>query len=148
MSRLTKIPKTTLSKYLQKLFSQKLIIKEKKGVFYSYRANSSNFYYRFYKRIWIVEKIYRSGLVSFLEENTYPETIILFGSIAKGEYVKESDIDIFLLAGEKKLELKKFERKLKKKINLLFKDKFSDLSKELSNNIINGYKLSGYLRLK
>lgn len=148
LARLTKIPKTTLSKYMQKLLSQRLILKEKKGLFYSYKSNNSDFYYRFYKRMWIIEKIYRSGLVSFLEETLYPEVIFLFGSAAKGEFVKESDLDIFVLAPEKKIDLKMFERKLGKKINLLFKDKFTNLSLELSNNIINGHKLSGHLKLR
>lgn len=148
LSRLAKLPKTTLERYLRTLLKENLIKKEKKGPFYTYRANESNFFYKLYKRNRLIEQIYRSGLITFLEEGTYPEAIILFGSGAKGEYIKDSDIDIFLLAKEKAIGLEKFERKLKRKINLLFKENYSELSKELFNNIINGYKLSGYIKLK
>ena len=47
-----------------------------------------------------------------------------------------------------KVNLKKYEQKLKLKINLLFKERLQDVSPELLNNILNGIKLSGYLKLK
>lgn len=142
------LPKTTLERYLKILWKKNLIKKEKKGLFYTYKAETTNFFYKFYKKNKLIEEIYKSGLVVFLEEQCYPEASILFGSGAKGEYTKESDLDIFLLAKEKKFDLKKYERKLKRKINLLFKENYSGLSNELFNNIINGYKLSGYIKLK
>lgn len=64
-----------------------------------------------------------------------------------GEDLKESDIDLFLLCKEKKLDLSKYEKQLKRKVNLFFKDNFGDLSKELKNNILNGVILKGYLKV-
>jgi predicted nucleotidyltransferase len=148
LARLSKLPKTTLERYLMVLLKEDLIKKEKKGPFYTYLAKETNFFYRYHKKNKLVEKIYKSDLVDFLEEKFYPQTIILFGSGAKGEYIKESDIDIFLLAKEKPVDLKMFEKKLKRKINLLFKENYSGLSKELFNNIINGYKLKGCIKLR
>ena len=76
-----------------------------------------------------------------------PDAIILFGSAAKGEDLKESDIDLFVLAEEKKLDLQKYEKLLGRKINILAEESFSKLSKELRNNIINGIILYGYLKV-
>ncbi len=148
LARQTKFPKTTLERYLKVLLKEKLIKKEKKGIYHTYKAETTNFFYKYYKKNTIIKNIYKSGIISFLEEECHPKVIILFGSGAKGEYIKSSDLDFFLLATEKEVDLKKFERKLKRKINLLFKEDYLKLSQELFNNIINGYKLSGYIKLK
>ena len=49
---------------------------------------------------------------------------------------------------EKKVNLTRFEKNLKHNINILFEDNINKLSNELFNNIINGIKLHGYLKLK
>ena len=74
--------------------------------------------------------------------------IVLFGSYTKGIRNKNSDIDIFVQDEEKKINLTNFERKLKHDINIIFEDDINKLSNELFNNIINGIKLYGYLKLK
>jgi len=73
--------------------------------------------------------------------------IVLFGSASKGEDIKDSDIDLFLQCKEKKLDMKKYEKELKRKVNIFFSDNFNKLSKELKNNIINGVILYGYLKV-
>jgi len=60
----------------------------------------------------------------------------------------KSDIDLFVQAKERSINLLKFERKLKHKLNLYFEEDLNKMSSELFNNIINGIKLSGYLKLK
>ena len=76
-----------------------------------------------------------------------PDVIILFGSATRGEDLKDSDIDLFLLCNEKKLDLKNFENKLKRKISIFFSEDFNKLSVELKNNILNGIVIKGYLRV-
>lgn len=144
LSRLCRMPKSSLPRVLQYLIQQKLIQKNKNG----YIANETNFWYRFKKRNDLLTKIYQSGLVDFLQKSTFASVIILFGSGAKGEYVKKSDLDIFVQAPEKIFELHCFEKKLRRSINLQFKEKLDHLNPELLNNIVNGYKLSGYLKIK
>ena len=73
--------------------------------------------------------------------------IILFGSASNGDDVEGSDIDVFIQAPEKKLNLLQYEKKLNREINLLFEENFSRLSKELKNNVINGIILKGYLKV-
>ena len=147
IARLTKIPKSTAARKLKKLLDDKLIVKKKENSA-GYIANESNYYYRLKKKNVFLEKIYKSGLINYLEERFYPKCIILFGSFSKGEHNKKSDIDIFVQSKEKNYNIAKFEKKLKHTINLFFDEKFSNLSKELFNNIINGVKLAGYIKLK
>ena len=147
IARLAKLPKTTASRHLVNMVKEKLVL-AKKGKLPVYVANDDYFFFRFYKKFYSIDDIYHSGLISMLEEQLYPRCIILFGSFAKGEYIKKSDIDIFVQAKEKKVDLSLFERKLKHSINIIFAEDLKDLSKELFNNIINGVKLSGYIKLK
>jgi len=148
LSRLTGVPKTTVQRTILELLNRKLIVREKKGVFNSYLANETYFWYKFYKKQYLLEEIYVSGVVSFLEDYFNPQCIILFGSGAKGEYVKDSDVDLFLFSLEKNVSVVRYEHKLKRKINIIFKTNYNELSPELFNNIINGVKLSGYIKLK
>ena len=74
-----------------------------------------------------------------------PKCIVLFGSFQKGEDIEQSDIDLFIESPKLKIDLKKFEKKMKRKIELHFKENFSKYPKELKNNIINGTVLFGFL---
>ncbi len=105
-----------------------------------------------------VEKIVDSGLVDFLIEELVPSAIILFGSIGKGDSVKESDIDIFVEATVDNadefimnIDLKKFEKKMGHKIELFIEGKIVNLKKRnpyLFNNVVNGVKLYGVFDVK
>ena len=52
---------------------------------------------------------------------------------------------MFIECKEKELDIKPFEKKLARKIELHFNENFNLYSKELKNNIINGIVLSGFL---
>jgi len=148
ISRMLKIPKTTVSYYVNKLLKQRLIVKDKEGVFPSFKANETSEVYRFYKRQESLKKIIECGLVDYLDSEINPRCIILFGSFAKAEYDKNSDIDIFVQARELDVDLSKFEKRLKHKINLFFEPEINKLSNELLNNIVNGVKLGGFLKIR
>lgn len=147
ISKLTEVPKTTVQRILKDLRNKELINKLKIKPYKKYRANTENFYYKHYKKISIIEKIYKSGLIDYLIEKCNPNVIILFGSCAKGEYDTKSDIDIFLETHEIKLNLDGYEKKLKHKINIIFEQNLIDLNTELRNNIVNGEKLYGFIRI-
>ena len=74
-----------------------------------------------------------------------PKSIVLFGSYQKGEDSENSDIDLFVECDKEELDVKIFEKKLGRKIELHFKKDFTLYPKELKNNIINGIVLSGFL---
>jgi len=110
-----------------------------------YKAVSENKIFRKYKIIHNLSSILESGLIDFIEERLNPKSIVLFGSYQRGEDNEDSDIDLFVECKEEQLDVKIFEKKLERKIQLHFKENFTLYPKELKNNIINGIVLSGFL---
>ena len=149
ISRKVAIAPPSVKKYLTELEKEGLIAKVKHRIhgYPVYYANRDNDNFKFLKKLDTIMKIKESGLLEYLSESCMPDAIILFGSSASGEDLKESDIDLFVASKGEKLGLDKFEKYLNKKINILFSDSFNKLSKELRNNIINGVILKGYLKI-
>jgi predicted nucleotidyltransferase len=151
ISRKIKVATPSVKRYLEELEKESLILKRIKEVPHlypdNYYANRNSGYFRFLKKINNMQELKESGLIDYIYEKIQPETIILFGSVSRGEDLKTSDIDLFIQSKEVKIELKPFEKKLKKSINIIFEKDFSKLSSELKNNIINGEILSGYLKV-
>lgn len=142
LAKMTKVPKSTVQKYLTVLKKEKLILEGN-------LANNSDLLFKTKKINFYVEKVVESGLVGGLVEKLNPSCIILFGSIRKGEAVKESDIDLFVEAPvEKKLELEVYEKKLKREIQLFVHKDIKDLPDHLFNNVTNGIKLYGSFAIK
>ena len=142
------IPKTTVSYQVGKFLKEKIIVKDDKGVFPRFRANESSENYRFLKKQESVKSIMESGLLNYIEKELNPRCIILFGSFAKGEHDAGSDVDIFVQARESRVDIARFEKKLRHKVNLLFEPNIDSLSPELLNNIVNGVMLRGFLKIR
>jgi predicted nucleotidyltransferase len=148
LSREIRLAHTSIMLHLKELEKNNLIKKERVGVYNAYKANFDDENFRFYKKIYNMISLKESNLVEYLENKATPDAIILFGSYAKGEDTGGSDIDFFILAKEKKIDLKKYEKKLNRKIQLFFSEDLNKLPNELHNNILNGVILSGFLRWK
>ena len=124
------------------------LVTKSKGISYpAYWPNRTSELFRFYKRMDMIFRLEESGVLEAISEKCSPDVIVLFGSAARGEDVKGSDIDFFVASGERKLELRKHEDVLKRKISLHFSSTLNKLPKELRNNIINGVVLRGYLKV-
>ena len=147
LSRLAKIGLPSVINHVKKLEKDGFIKKEKKSVYESYTANKDDDKYRLYKKNDIVLRLDESGFVKYVTDSIMPNAVVLFGSASRGEDIETSDIDIFILSKEEKLDLKKFENTLKRKINVYFEPDIKNLSKELLNNIINGIKIYGYVKV-
>lgn len=139
ISKKVRIPHSTVQRYILAL--------KAKGLIKDNKANQ-DYYFKFMKSQFITKKIIESGLVGNLAKLT-PSCIILFGSAQKGEYVKESDIDIYIETTNKhELKLDEYEKKIGHKIQLFIEPSVDKLPENLRNNIINGIKLFGYLKIK
>jgi len=147
ISRRTSVSNPSVLSYLRSLTKERLIIKEKEGLYPTYKANTENPLFKALKKQDLVINIINSGLIKTIEKETMPNCIVLFGSGSRGEDTKGSDIDLFVQAREKEINLKKYENILRRKINILFEGKISSLSRELLNNIVNGQVLYGHLTL-
>lgn len=138
---------TSVKKYLEMLKNENIIREtvERRGErdFPTYFANNGSNEYRREKIISNMMNLFRSGLIEYIIDNVMPNSIILFGSYSRGEDTEDSDIDLFVEAKEQKTDTKKFEEKLKRKIQLHFREDINDCPNELKNNIINGFSLFG-----
>jgi len=147
--RITDIAPMSVKKYLDELADDGLIIKEKHRIhkYPVYWANRENERFRFLKKMDMLFAIEDCRLMAYLNDKCMPNAIVLFGSASRGEDLMESDVDLFLVCGETKLNLGKYEKILKRKINIFFCSDFKSLSGELKNNVLNGVVLSGYLKV-
>ena len=150
ISRKIKLAPKSVKLYLDELKKDNLIIKKEHRIhkYPVYYANRDGDYFKFLKKINTIKSIKESGLLDYLDEKCMPDAIILFGSASRGEDIMGSDIDLYLQCEEKKLDLSKYEKALRRRINLLFDACFNKLSIELKNNLINGDRLKGYLRVE
>ena len=147
LARNLKLSHATVLKYIADLEKLGFIKKKETTLYPTYFANMESQKYKFYKRTWLVFKINESGLIDYIQNESLPSSIILFGSGAKATFTEKSDIDIFVEANETKLDFSKYEKKFNRKINLLFEQNINNLSKELRNNIINGVVLYGFIKI-
>jgi len=140
LSKMTKVPKSTVQKYLAELKKDKIIETNQASDSRIFKIRKINYF---------IEKIVSSGLIEYLEKELIPSCIILFGSFRKGESDKDSDIDLFVETIKKKeINLEQFEKKLKHKIQLFIEEDINKLQPHLLNNVINGIKLSGSFKIK
>jgi len=148
IARHLKLSHATILKYIEVLEKEGFIKKKEVTLYPTYFANTENKKYGFYKKNRLMFKIMESGLVEYIQKETLPTSVILFGSGAKAAFTEKSDIDIFVEASEIKVDVIKYEKKLNRKINLLFEQNINNLSKELRNNIINGGILYGFIKIQ
>ena len=147
LSKLINLSPTSVNIHLKKLEEDRLIVKETEGLYNSYRADFNNDYFRFYKKIHNMIQLRESGLIEELEDKIFPTAIVLFGSYMKGEDIETSDIDIFLMAREKKISVEKYEKILGRRIQFFFCTDVKKIPAELKNNILNGIVIYGYLKV-
>jgi predicted nucleotidyltransferase len=153
IARITQLTHPTVLEALHVLLTAGLasrIIKENIsgiGVTISWKAEQKGAKYTFYKKIENLKKVYTSHLIEKIAQETTPNAIILFGSYSRGEDTEKSDIDIFVLSKEHPVDLKKYEKKLHRKINLTFEENITKLNKQFLNNLINGVIIYGYLEV-
>ncbi|MDI6737312.1 MAG: nucleotidyltransferase domain-containing protein [Nanoarchaeota archaeon] len=149
LCRITKIAHTSVKIHLVTLKKEGIISRriEKKGSreYPVYKAKQEDRIFRDYKKVYNFEEVISSGLTVFLKDSLMPRTIVLFGSYQKGEDIEGSDIDIFVEAEKAELDISRFEKRLKRKVQLHFKADFKKYPAELKNSIVNGNVLEGYL---
>lgn len=112
-----------------------------------WQANRETEKYKLLKKWYNIQSLYNTKLIEAIAAKTAPNAVVLFGSYNKGEDTEKSDIDIFVVSKEISFKLQEYERKLKRKINITFEPRITQLNKEFLNNLINGTVLYGYLEV-
>jgi len=97
--RRAKVSKGSANKILRWLADLDFLSREKRGRMVFYKLNVKN---PVVKQLKVLINVWR--LREFVNENREKsKKIVLFGSCAEGTDVRESDIDLLIIAGEKKL---------------------------------------------
>lgn len=100
------------------------------------------------KRVYNLDRLFESGLVEKLEEELYPDALVLFGSYERGEDRESSDIDLAVVNGrEEEPGLEEFEEELDREINLVHLEESSEGDENFRNSLANGTVLSGFLEV-
>lgn len=144
-AKLIKVSPPTASKMLGEYYKEGLLKKQEERNYIFFFANPENSLFVDLSRIYW--KIKLKEIVKEIEEKTVNPIIILFGSLSKAETMPNSDIDLAIIADKKDIDINLFEDKLKREIQLLWFEDLSKINKELKNNILNGYILSGRIKL-
>ncbi|MEK6871923.1 MAG: nucleotidyltransferase domain-containing protein [Nanoarchaeota archaeon] len=141
ISKKTKIPSSSVQRYLQNLKKENLITPNNK-------ANLTS-YFRFKKTYYLIDKLYSCGILDYINKELNPSLIIVFGSVRKGEYEKESDIDLFVESSvDKKLDLENYEKIIGHKVHIFIEKDIKKLQPNLFKNVVNGIKIGGYLDIE
>lgn len=141
-AKLQKISPPTASKLLESLKNKNLLKKENDRNYFFYYANRDSQDFIDLQRMYYRFKL--EDLIKHVENNTVHPKMFLFGSVAKAEISKKSDIDIVIFTPSKKvIDTKFLEKKIKRKIQLFIFESLESVPVELKNNILNGYKLKG-----
>jgi predicted nucleotidyltransferase len=147
LSRKVGLTHPALLNHLRALVADSLLVRREEGLYPTYEGNMSSEMFRLLKSDDMVHRLYSERLVDRIEESIRPDCIVLFGSAARGEDTEESDIDLFVQARERQLDLGEYEESLGRKVHVLFEPNMRRLGPELLNNIANGRVLSGYLKV-
>ena len=147
IARLTKISPPSVINYLKEFEKDGLIRRQIKREIPFYNSIRDNSNFILYKKISILFELNDSGLIDYLWDKLSPEAIILYGSFSRGESIENSDVDLFILGKNKNIDLINFEKKLNKRLHILFKESTKEIPNELKNNILNGVILKGYIKV-
>ena len=144
------VTRAVANKWLKKYLKEGLIKRTKeKGRFPYFIVGSNNPVYYSWKRIYALEQLYKSGLIQNLLSLKNVKTAIIFGSIIKGDWYKDSDIDIFIYGNIEYINKKIYELKLNRNIELhIFRNKeeIQKVKTGLIKNVINGYIITGKIQ--
>ena len=142
-ARIRKISPPSASELLNRLKKEDLLVREKERNYIYYSADKESKMFIELSRVYWGMQL--KGLIEHIEKQLINPLIILFGSFSKAEVKHDSDIDLAIFSvSNKKISLGRFEKLLKRKLQLfMFKSRKEIKNKELFNNILNGYIISG-----
>jgi len=147
IARLTHLSAPGAIKIIDKLKKEGLLISRKeKAVENVWASRQEGFLVM--KRCYNLKTLNGSGLIRYLKDRyEEPEAIVLFGSFSRGEDESTSDIDVAIVTGKRlDLDLKGFERKLKRKVNV-HEVLLGEAEGEFLNTLANGIVVEGYLKV-
>ncbi len=108
---------STAKAFLDSLVADGFLTRSEKANLLLFKANVENPMFRHFKIAFFLREV--RSLIKYLLKNYENSSVILYGSCARGEDDKDSDIDFLILGRTEKVEIIDFEEKLNRKITLL-----------------------------
>ena len=149
VARILKVSPATASKELKELSKRNFLKERKERIFILYKANLESDDYRDLKTYYNLRKLRESGLIDALNRFYLKPTIVLFGSASKGLDTETSDFDLVIISEktEEFSDIKKYEKKINKGLQLLVVKNIKELRNEhLINNVLNGIVIQGEIK--
>ncbi len=134
--------------FLKELLQEKFVIRvKKKGKMPYYLADRDSAKFRSEKRLYGLTLLEQSGLFENLNSSKGIKTAILFGSFARGDWSKSSDIDLFIYGDDREFQKGFYETKLHRDIQIFtYQDKKTlkkNLDPTIIPNIAKGFFITG-----
>ena len=144
-----KITRSKADKWLKLFCKENLIkrVKERNKMPY-YIGNYDCPEYKSKKRVFALDMIYKSGLLSHLYSLEKAKAVILFGSLSRSDWYENSDVDLFIYGDSEGLKIANYELKLHRDIQVFICENNKELAKYgegLIKNIIKGNLIKGDL---
>lgn len=93
-----KVSEPSANKWLRKLLKENIIQRVKpRGKMSYFMGNFRHENYQNKKRIYALQKLYESGLLTKLQQLENAKAVVIFGSFARSDWNTQSDVDIFVL---------------------------------------------------
>ncbi|MFH1682758.1 MAG: nucleotidyltransferase domain-containing protein [Candidatus Woesearchaeota archaeon] len=148
IERILGLPLPSVIRYCRELEKEDILMINKIGEVNLYTASRSE-NYLLEKKLYNLKRLYISGIIEYLKIELSNPVVVVFGSYSKGEDIEESDIDLYLeTQSKKKVDLKRFEKILNRKIQVLSHKNIKEIKNlYLANNILNGITLNGVLEV-
>ncbi len=146
LSRQTDISLPSVKRYVAELKNLNLIKEIRGGIYIGYKSSYTKDY-KILKRNDMLLRLEESGLINNIEKTFTPNCIVLYGSAIEGTDDERGDIDLFVQSSKKNINLKKYEKKIKRKINILFEPDIKKINDSLKNTLANGIILKGFLKV-
>jgi predicted nucleotidyltransferase len=120
LAKKLKISTFSVKKYLDGLVSENMVVEHRKGKMRIFKANTNNLPLRHLKIAYNLSQITKSGLIEHLKEKIpLLISIVIYGSVSRGEDTKGSDLDILIIGKNVQLNLSKYKKSLGREITLL-----------------------------
>jgi len=149
IERKLNLPLPSVIRYCKELEKENILTMIKTGNVSFYTADKTSNKFITQKKLYNINSLYISDLIDFLRKELSNPTIIVFGSYSKGEDIETSDIDLYIEThSNKNIDLENYEKKLSRNIQVFKHKNIKEIKNlNLSNNIVNGIILNGYLEV-
>lgn len=149
LAKMLHISPFAVKKYADRMLKEGLLIEERKANVRLFKANAPNLVFKHLKIAYSLQGIQKAGLVASLKSGIAGvSAIVLFGSMAKGEDDKNSDMDLVVI-GTKKEKGNKLNIKREANLHLFSWTRWKKEAKEnpafYGDVIVSGIALYGEL---